>query len=71
MPRGLTKFNKAWLDQIDHNGHRISEWCRQDEKSQYSGFRFLYNKVIGCENMGCLQLKQHSKGAKHKAMAKV
>jgi len=69
MPGGCTKFSRAWLDQVDDNGHILRQWCTTDSSSLYNGYCTLCKKPVSCENIGLLQLKQHAKSSKHKAIA--
>jgi hypothetical protein len=67
MPGGKTSFQQHWLDELDCTGKLIKNWCKKGSDS-FSGYCFLCNKKIGCDNAGLDQIKQHAKGNKHSAI---
>ena len=52
-----------------HQG--VAEWCVRDKFSVYKGYCFLCSKSVACENIGKLQLIQHSQDKKHKGRMKL
>lgn len=61
MPKTATKLN--WLDSLDKNGHKISQWAI---KKSYSEAYCTFCKIpIDVENGGIYQLQRLSKGGKH------
>ena len=69
MPGQKTKFSDSWLHSTDSNGDKVNEWCRKG-KDEYSGYCFLCNVEIRCDNGGKAQLLKHCTQKKHKEVRK-
>ena len=65
MPGGQTKFSVAWLQYMDSNEQKISEWF-QKGKDDYHGYCTFCHTDIKCGNAGKAQLLQHTTKNKHK-----
>ena len=62
MPKQATKFKRAWLNEPDGQGGRISDWCRLDSDGAWC---FVCETNVFCSNMGITQVRQHAGGKKH------
>ena len=69
MAGGQTKFSVAWLQYMDSNEQKISEWC-QKGKDDYHGYCTFCHTDIKCGNAGKAQLLQHTTKNKHKEAIK-
>ena len=69
MPGGQTKFSVAWLQYMDSNEQKISDWC-QKGKDDYHGYCKFYYTDIKCGNARNAQLLQHATKNKHKKAIK-
>ena len=65
MPSGKTKFNSSWLEAIDSNEQKLTQWCRIG-KDEFHGYCRFCDVDIKCDNSGKNQLLQHAKKEKHK-----
>ena len=65
MPGGKTKFNSLWLEVIDCNEQKLTQWCRPG-KDDFHGYCRFCDVDIKCDNSGKTQLLQHAKKDKHK-----
>ena len=69
MPGGQTKYFSAWLQHVDSNEQKISEWCRKG-KDDFHGYCKFCGIDIKCDNAGKAQLLQHAYKKKHKEAIK-
>jgi len=69
MPGGKNHWSDKWLNLEDDNGVKVFQWCKSVKGNTEVAFCTLCCKQFFVNNSGFIQVKQHSKSAKHRQIS--